>query len=258
MFFYLSKIFSFLLMPYVQMCIWFILSMILRNKKLKKTFFLLGIFYLFFFSNRFISNEMMVMWEIPPTPIASLDTGYQVGIVLGGGMIDMEREPRDRVYTSDRIDRVNQAIFLYKKGIINKILLSGGSGRLVDNEFKEAQGLFEYLMVSGIQEQDILIEDSSRNTRENAMFSKQVLEKHGLADQKHLLITSASHLRRATACFLKVNLDVRGFSADFDGHFKRRFTPDMLFIPDPEAYYDWQVIIREIIGIVAYKVSGYI
>ncbi|MBR9998428.1 MAG: YdcF family protein, partial [Cyclobacteriaceae bacterium] len=221
MFFYFSKIFAFLLMPYTQMCIWFILGMTLKNKKWKRNFLLLGIFYLFFFSNRFIANEAMVMWEIPPAPIENLDTGYQVGIVLGGGMIDSEREPKDRIYLNRAIDRVNHAIFLYKKGMINKILLSGGSGRLLDNDLKEARGLFDYLIFSGVNEADILIEDSSRNTRENALYSKNVLEKNGLAGKKHLVFTSAFHLRRAMLCFRKVNLNVDGFSTDFRGDFKR-------------------------------------
>ncbi|MBR9998409.1 MAG: YdcF family protein, partial [Cyclobacteriaceae bacterium] len=140
----------------------------------------------------------------------------------------------------------------------NKILLSGGSGRLLDNDLKEARGLFDYLIFSGVNEADILIEDSSRNTRENALYSKNVLEKNGLAGKKHLVFTSAFHLRRAMLCFRKVNLNVDGFSTDFRGDFKRSFTPDKLLIPDPEAYSDWQLIIRELEGLLFYKISGYI
>jgi uncharacterized SAM-binding protein YcdF (DUF218 family) len=173
-------------------------------------------------------------------------------------MIDMERLPRDRVYANNGIDRINHAIFLYKKGIIDKILLSGGSGRLLDNEFREAQGLSQYLLISGIPAKDILIEDRSRNTRENALFSKALLEEHGLAGQKHLVLTSSYHLRRAVSCFEKVDLNVEGFATDFRAHAKRNFTPDMLLLPDPQAYYEWQLIIKEIIGILAYKISGYI
>jgi uncharacterized SAM-binding protein YcdF (DUF218 family) len=85
-----------------------------------------------------------------------------------------------------------------------------------------------------------------------------VLEKNGLSGRKHLVFTSAFHFRRALMCFRKAGLNVEGFSTDFRSDSKRSFTPDKLLIPDPEAYDEWQMVIREIEGIFFYKLAGYI
>jgi len=256
MFFYLSKIFTFLLMPYTQMCIWFLLALMLKSKRWKRTFFILGIVYLFFFSNRFIVNEALLKWEIPPTPIGNLDSSFEVGIVLGG-MVNSVREPKDRIYFYRGVDRINHAIQLYKMGIIRKILVSGGSGRMIDNHEKEADNLARYLLMSDVKKEDILVENNSRNTYENALYSTRILKDLDLANKKILVFTSAGHLRRAMLCFEKMNMHVTGFSTDFYGS-ERSFTPDKLFVPDPSAFSDWQMIVKEIEGLLFYKLAGYI
>jgi uncharacterized SAM-binding protein YcdF (DUF218 family) len=256
MFFYISKLFAFLLMPYTQMVIWFILALVLRSKVWRRNFFILGMIYLAFFSNRFIVNEALVIWEIPPTPIESLDSTYGAGIVLGG-MINSLREPRDRIYFYRGVDRINHTIQLYKAGIIRKILVTGGSGSLAHPEVKEALDMHRYLLMCGVRDQDIFVEGNSRNTHENALYSSRILEEKNLHSEKHLVITSAYHLRRALQCFEKTGLNVDGFSTDFYGH-HRELRPDHLFIPDPSAFADWHLIVRELAGLLFYKMAGYI
>lgn len=243
-------------MPYTQMCIWFLLALVLKSKRWKRTFFIMGIVYLFFFSNRFIVNEALLKWEIPPTPIRNLDSNYEVGIVLGG-MVNAVREPKDRIYFYRGVDRINHAIQLYKMGIIRKILVSGGSGLMIDNQQKEADNLARYLLMNNVKEEDIVVENNSRNTYENALYSTRIMQNMDLTDKKILVFTSACHLRRAMMCFERMDLDVYGFSTDFYGH-ERSFTPDNLFVPDPSAFSDWQMILREIEGLLFYKLAGYI
>ena len=115
-------------MPFTQMCIWFILAVFLKKRFLKKKFLILGVVYLFFFSNRFIVNEVLLMWEIPPTPYENITEVYQAGIVLGG-VTNSEKTPRDRVYFSKGADRITHAYQLYNLGKIEKILVSGGSSK---------------------------------------------------------------------------------------------------------------------------------
>lgn len=196
------------------------------------------------------------MWEIAPTPIEDLDSGYEVGIVLGG-ITDAQRVPRDRIYFYRGVDRINHAIQLYKMGIIKKILVTGGSGKMIDNQLKEADNMARYLLMSNVKQDDILVEDNSRNTYENALYSFRILKNKNLADKKLLLFTSATHLKRALLCFEKMNLDVDGYSTDFYGS-ARSFTPDKFFIPDPSAFSDWQLIIKELEGLLFYKIAGYI
>jgi len=243
-------------MPYTQMSLWFILSIIIKNKKWKRNFFILGICYFFLFSNRFIINEVLLAWEVPPTPIEHLDSNYKVGIVLGG-ISDLERVPKDRVYLYRGADRINHAVLLYKQGIIEKILVTGGTGNLIHKEYNEADNLRLYLLLSGVKDEDIFVENEARNTHENAVFSARLINNKNLSDKKHLVITSATHLRRAVMCFNKTNLKIAGFSTDFHGS-KRRFLINKLLIPDPSAYSDWHLVINEIAGLFFYKLAGYI
>jgi uncharacterized SAM-binding protein YcdF (DUF218 family) len=255
MFFYISKIMTFLLMPYTQMCLWFILAIALKKRSLKKGFLWLGIVYLFLFSNRFIINEVLLLWEVPPTPYEHLIDDYEVGIVLGG-VTNTEKEPRDRVYFFKGADRVVHACQLYKLGKINKILVSGGSSKLINNIYKEADNLYDFLVMCDVNPDDIILENRARNTYENAIYSSELL-KTGFPGKRHLVITSAFHLRRSLLCFKKQNVDADGFSTDFYSH-ERSFGLDQLLIPDPSAFKDWQMIIHELFGLISYKVTGYI
>lgn len=110
-----------------------------------------------------------------------------VGIVFGGiSMIP---------------NRVEQAIFLYEKGQIDRILVSGGIGYLnTDRKNLEADKLQSYLLNKGIPKNDILVEDKSRNTHENIKFFLEVLKKeYTLKNLKLALISSDFHIRRCLA-----------------------------------------------------------
>lgn len=255
MFFYLSRIFTFLLMPYTQMFAWFLLALILKNKVWKRRFFMAGMVYLVFFSNRFIVNQAISAWEVPPTPYHEITQKYDVGIVLGG-MTNLGKEPRDRVYFYKGADRITHAFQLYKLGKIQKILVTGGSSSLIDTEYREADNLRNFLLMVGVDENDILLERDARNTHENAMYSEAMLSGK-YPEGKHLVITSAFHMKRSLLCFRKTSLEVDGFSTDFYST-EMHFDIMTLLVPDASAFLDWQLIIRELEGMLFYKMAGYI
>lgn len=251
MFFYLSKTLYFLAMPVTLIILALLLSAFV--KKYQKPLFWLGMGLFFLFTNLFLSNALVRWWEAEPVAIETLSR-YDVGIVLGG--ITSDKEPRDRVHTSGAADRILHAVQLYRSGKIDKILVSGGTGKIIADEVKEAILLKRLLLMSMVPEEDILVEDNSRNTRENALFSRDLLQE-AAPGQRYLLITSAFHMRRAKACFDKVGLEVGTFSVDFRSD-EHKFTPDVLFIPTSAAIGNWEIIIRETLGMAAYRVSGYI
>ena len=238
-------------MPLTLIVAAFLLSVFI--KRYRKTFFWIGLGLLLFFSNQFISNLVMHGWEVSPVPIASLDH-YPVGIVLGG--LTTDKEPRDRVHITGSADRVLHAIQLYREGKIRKILVSGGSGHLLGDSLSEAALLWRVLRLSEIPKRDILIEDRARNTRENALFCADLLG--GASSKKeYLLITSGYHMRRAEACFQKAGSSVQPYSTDLRSD-EIKFTPDLLFIPSTAAMAQWEIVIKEMIGMLAYGVMGYL
>lgn len=107
MFFFLSKTLGYLIRPLVIVCCLLIAAWLSKNKKRKKFLLITGLSLLFFFSNEFIANEMMNVWEIKATAFESLDRTYTYGILLCGAA-KKEVGPDDRVYIGSAADRINQ------------------------------------------------------------------------------------------------------------------------------------------------------
>lgn len=254
MFFVLSKVLSFLTNPLVYIMGLFLFSVFIRKAHLKKRFFWIGFSLLLFFSNDFIANEVMNLWEVKATPYAQINKVYDWGIVLTG-VTHNDRQPDDRVYFHHGADRVLHTIELYKKGIIKKVMISGGTGRLITAARPEADELLAVMLLAGVPVNDIHTENGSRNTHESALEVKELMKAE--TGSRVLLITSAFHMRRSHACFEKAGIKTDVFSTDFYTH-PRYFTPDVLFIPKADAINLWQKIFKEWTGIIAYWAAGYI
>jgi len=196
----------------------------------------------------------MRTWEIQTIKESELKGTYDIGIVLGG-MMSYDSQ-LDRLQFSKGVDRLLQAVQLYEDGIIKKILITSGSGSITYPELKESPLLKRYLQTINIPDKDIIIETESKNTRENALFSTPLIKK-AAPGGRYLLITSAFHMRRSIGCFNRLGIKVTPYSADRYSGGPRRWAPDFLFIPNPEAFEAWNILIHEIIGYCVYKVMGY-
>ena len=252
MFFILSKLLVFIIAPIVWIIVLLFVSVFskIEVRKKKSLFWAFGL--LLFFSNSFIFDETIRMWEIPATRFENLKT-YDAGIWLGG--ISVYDDDLDRAQFNRNNDRLIQAVELYRKGIIKKIIFTGGSGRILRPEMKEGNYVNRYLLYMGIPEKDFLIESESQNTRENAMFTKALIDKHNIKGD-FLLITSAFHMRRSLGCFNKAGIVVTHYSADrYSG--PRKFEFDYLIIPNVSTINDWTNLIHEVVGFITYKIIGY-
>lgn len=210
---------------------------------------------LLIFSNDFLANEAIGFYETPITPLREIQKQYVWGIVLTG-VTSTNKEIADRVYVTSSPDRVNHSFMLFKKGIIKNILISGGSGQLLDPNYSEARELYSMYVMMGVPPENLTIEGESRNTYESAVAVKKILE--GKATPSDcLLITSGYHLPRSLACFKKVGWGCDVFSTDIRFH-KRQWTPDVWLVPKSEAIGTWNALIKEWVGFAAYWVSGYV
>lgn len=256
MFFYLSQLFSILLMP-LSICLILIIYGFFRIKNKKGGHILIaGIVLLVFFSNKFISNGVMNAWELDFKVISTMPN-YEIGIVLTG-VTNLDKNTNDRTFFNKGADRATHAMQLYKLGKIKKILITGGQGFNPTNSHTEAAQLKDFMLIAGVDEKDIILEDQAKNTYQNAVFSKDILHNLGYSEtQKHLLITSAFHMYRSKGCFEKAGLNTDAFPVDYYGY-DSKFDLPHLFYPDPNAIFIWQKLFREWIGIVIYKLVGYL
>ncbi len=253
MFFLLSKILRILLSPVFWMVVFAIIIILSKNKRRKKRTTFVLILTLFFFTNPFIADEFMRAWETKAVHQNNLKT-YDVGILLTG-MCTYDKQ-FDRINFDNSSDRILQCMDLYHKGFIKKIFISGGSGKVREPEFLEAKLLHDYLVSNGIPDEDVDFEIVSRNTHENAVESARIL-KPETSNQSFLLITSAFHMKRSIMCFNK-----QGFKCDYYSTNRyagnRKFHIEHLIVPKLSALNYWEILLKEWVGIIMYKIKNYV
>ncbi len=255
MFFVLSKIFSFLTHPFSWIVIGLLIAWITKRPKLARYSFRGSIIALLFFSNTVIFCEFVRMWEPEGTKIEEVGH-YDCAIVLGG-MASWDNS-HDRLSLRRGGDRIWQAINLYHLGKVDKILISGQNGFLLDDGLDEANQFRDVMIENGIPEEDILVENQSKNTHENAVESKKVLDGYPEI-QSVLLVTSALHMPRSKACFEKAGFsDFDCFTTDHYTGDERGYKFSQYVLPNASNLADWQNLIHEWIGYLSYWFAGYV
>lgn len=258
MFFVASKILEFLINPLFWVLA-LLIAAIRSSSERRKSKLLLATMALFVVAhNDFLSMQVMGWWEIAATPYASISRPYEVVIVLGG-VTDMQREPRDRTHLNGEADRLVQAVDLYKRGLVRHILVTGGSGSVFDLPQTEAEVSRNLLLTLGVPDTAIWIEEKSRNTHENALYTKALLQSRGVdMSAPQLLVTSAFHMRRSLACFEKEGLKVDSFATSMRYYEQRWYNPAIYLVPTYFATQRWDALIHEWVGFVMYKIKGYV
>lgn len=256
MFFVISKVLNFVLNPIIWILILMLLALFIKNTRLKKRLLIIAIAVTWFFSNPFIIMEFYRAWEIQPVALEKLKPHYDCGVVLGGGMITYDSR-YDRHTFRVNTDRIMQAIYLYKEGVIGKILISGGSGSLIYRNMREASTLKEFMVQTmEIPAEDILVDTISDNTHQNAVESAAII-KSTFNNPDILLITSAIHMRRSNLCFKKQGILADVYATDLTAG-SRRYQFNHLFVPSHQSLQQWNKLLHEWVGIIMYKIMGYI
>ena len=256
MFFYLSQFLSFLVMPLTMVILFLLSGMALYNKRAGKKLLWAGVGLLLLFSNQYLANYAMYLWEPEYKVIAELPE-YELGIVLTG-VTNLNKTAYDRTFFNKGADRATHAMQLYKMGKIKKILITGGQGLNPTNPNSEAELLADFMVIAGVLAEDIIIENKAVNTRENAVFTQNLLEMMDFDfGSKSLLITSAFHMQRSKGCFDRVGIPTVTFPVDYYSS-DPQLTFKSLVQPSPDAILRWHVLVKEWVGLLAYRAAGYI
>jgi uncharacterized SAM-binding protein YcdF (DUF218 family) len=255
MFFTLSKITAFLLSPLTWIMVLLLLGLITAKATRKKILLWAAAVLFYLFANPFLTDELVRLWETEGTDRQHLFEKYEAGVVLGAGMATVDKSTGKITFRHNG-DRIFQALDLYHSGKIGKIILSGGSGSMVFRDVLEADLVRQFLLDLGYPPKDIVAENRSRNTYDNARYTADMLEKEH-PGKKVLLITSALHMRRAEACFKKQGIAVLPFVTEKIAG-PRRYDFAHLFIPDVDNLKNLEDLIHEVAGYLAYRVMGYL
>jgi len=250
--FILLKVLLFFLKPIFWIVVFFLIAAFTKNARRKSLFYKAGILFLLFFSNPFFIRQIISIYEVKPIQLPA-DPKYNAVIVLGGFVSYNKKD--DRGYFNASSDRFIQTALLYKQGHVNKIIVAAGNGYIVKHDFKEAIFIKQRLVALGIPGEDIYTDSTSKNTFENAVNAKKIVDSLHLQDP-FLLVSSAMHLPRAKLVFAKQGMNVVPYPCDFDSkNVGNNFIEDYL-LPSGLALNRWDSLIKEIAGVTVYKITG--
>ena len=167
-------------------------------------------------------------------------------ILLGGGMDDRAPDLTGIGIPSQvMLERIVAAARLQKRLHVPVIVSGGGYPY---QKISEAEVTERYLVDLGVPPDKILLETKSRDTIENAKYTKIICDRIGF--QNPVLVTSSYHLKRALLSFRKVGMRVFPFPVGIGSADPVEFVwTDVL----PTDYHDISVALREYIGYVLYR-----
>jgi uncharacterized SAM-binding protein YcdF (DUF218 family) len=250
--FVLLKILLYLFRPLIWILILFIIAILTRNQSRRRWLFTIAVTALLFFTNPFVIRSCIGLYETKEVPMSQV-WKYNAGILLGG-MVSYNKHD-DKGYFNPAADRFIETALLFKTGRINNIIVAAGNGYITKNNFREALFVKQHLVELGIPAEQIFTDTSSRNTLENAQFSKKIIDSFHIPGP-YLLISSAMHLPRAQRVFKKAGVTTDLFPCDFVAkRISNNFFEDYL-LPSSYALPEWDSWIKEIVGTLTYKITG--
>lgn len=254
MFFYLSKIFWFFIQP-LNLAIFLLLAGLLAaligRRRLAATGSVLAFLVLALSAwtslGAMMLNPLEERFQRPPMP-EKVD-GI---VVLGGGFEGAINLARGGYELNSSGDRMVETAILARRFPTAKVVVSGGTGALFLEGEGDAATAPRLLTALGVAADRLILENKSRNTYENAVFTKElVTPKPG---ETWLLVTSAFHMPRAKALFDKAGFATVPWPVDYRTSGKEGIG---LFRDNPaDSLQATTMAIREWIGLFAYWLSG--
>lgn len=254
-FFVASKLLNYILSPFVWILLAFLMGLLFRKFDPMHRFVKAGIIMLLVFSNPFLSNLAMKIWEPGAVKMQNIKTDDAVVVVLGG-MVRYYNSDAEMPAFGPGVDRLMQALSLYHSGKATKMIICGGSGSLVFKDKTESHLLHKIILDSGVKEVDLFLDTLSRNTHENAVEAARIIKLH-TPNNPVILVTSAFHMSRSEACFSQQGITTINFPVDaYSGEFM--WYPDHWLFPSMSSLQKWDILFHEWFGLISYKMMGFI
>lgn len=173
-------------------------------------------------------------------------------LLLGGGQEARKTAAYGMVHMGEDAERLTAFTALARRYPDAKWVFSGGFGSLVDvPPLTESQVMQRFFEEQGLDAARLIVEDKSRNTHENALFTQALLKP--APGETWVLITSAYHMPRALAVFEKIGWKVIPFPVSY------RSLPAGMEPIEPHPigrFQQLEVAVHEWIGLAAYRLTG--
>ena len=176
-------------------------------------------------------------------------TGF---IILGGAEEAAVALARHAHGLNDEGERISEAVALARLLPSARVVFTGGSGWVLPGVATEAQAARDMLVSMGVANERITTEGRSRDTFENAVFTKQVVKPQ--PGERWLLLTSAWHMPRAMGVFRAADFPVEPWPVDYKTtgwddavHFYRSSADGLRRL---------ETVLKEYVGLLTYWLSG--
>jgi uncharacterized SAM-binding protein YcdF (DUF218 family) len=255
MFFALSKILGFFAIPSNLVIVLALLGaalMATRFARAGRRLMIAGLLALAICGLSPLGNALILPLEQRFPPWDGMRGAPHGMVVLGGAISPDVSTARDTVALNEAAERMTEVAELARRYPAARIIFSGGSGALIYSEGTEAEFAMRLFASFGIARERVILEDKSRNTVENAVFSRQFASpKPG---ERWLLVTSAYHMPRAVGVFRQAGFPVEAYPVDW-----RTRGPHDALRPFPtmgDGLRRTDTAMREWVGLAIYRVTG--
>jgi len=172
-------------------------------------------------------------------------------LILGGATNPYLSAEFNQIQFNSSAERLVESITLIKKYTDAKIIFSGGAGYINKPTMDHAKVAKQFYAQIGLDTNKIIFENKSRNTYENILFSKYIVNPK--KNESWIVITSAFHMNRAMFIGEKINWKLTPYAVDFTQSKKIKFIPNINILNNLNAI---QAGSREWIGLIAYYFMG--
>ncbi len=194
-----------------------------RWQKTGKVIVAIGLIVLTGMSYGPISDALLRPLEYKYPPLLKSDHLTQVKwvVVLGAGHVSNPQIPLTSQISTSALFRLVEGIKLYREGPGRKLILTGG---VIFDPIPHARVLANIAQAIGVDEQDMVLEDNSMDTKDEARFIRELVR-----EDKFILVTSATHMPRSMALFRNQGMEPIPAPAGHIVKKRQGLTPGMFF-----------------------------
>ncbi|PZV12278.1 MAG: hypothetical protein DCF20_18030 [Pseudanabaena sp.] len=228
-----------------------------RKNRVASTLLGIALIILLLSSNEVISKWLVRSLEWQYLPNGEIPQAEAI-VVLGGGTRP-RIAPRPWYEVNEAGDRILYGSWLFKQGKAPLLVVTGGRAEwLGEGGNPESEDMAAIAEMLGVPKSAIIQESQSFNTRDNAVNTKQILDKRGI--NKILLVTSALHMPRSIQIFRKVGFESIPAPTDFlavQNENSKGLAAVLELLPSADALKNTTNVIKEYIGLLIYQLAGW-
>ncbi len=252
--FYLSKILWLILNPFNIFIFVTLLSIFLYFVKLRRLSLIIFVInFVFIALISFLPIGSYLIYNIEKEYHSYTKLPKQVDgiLILGGATIPLIYNEYNQISLNGSAERLVESVFVIKKFEKAQVIFSGGSGVVNRPNLGHSQVAKSFYKKMGLEINKIIFENYSTNTFENIIFSKKIASPK--INENWLLITSASHMKRALLIADKNNWTLIPYAVDFRNTKDFKLIPNLNLLKNLNTFHEGS---HEWLGLIAYYFMG--